>query len=198
VIVPQNADRDDDLTLQREVALLLTVDPSPEFTAGVRARIAQVPTDVGIRPWRLASASAAVLLVVAAIGLLFDPAIDHGASMDSTVVATDRSVAPMSPLTASTRHTVRQTVEPNRRTPASRRAVIQQRVLPVEVLISPDEAAGLELLRAQVSAAEWRASSRHPEEISEREPGAPFDVIAISRIEIPRLQEEASGQGVHQ
>jgi hypothetical protein len=63
-----------DAALDREIESLLTVEPSPEFLARVRGRVAEGPGPVGWRvPWVIASATAVAAVV---IGLIVWPSRD--------------------------------------------------------------------------------------------------------------------------
>jgi hypothetical protein len=80
-----------DATLDREVAALLAVEPSPEFLARVRTRVAEEPEPAG---WRLAwmfGAAATVATVV--VALIVWPSPDA----TSSLVVTPSRRAPVEP-----------------------------------------------------------------------------------------------------
>ena len=154
-----------DAALEREIETALSVDPSPEFLVRVRTRVAAEPEP---STWRLSWAIAAAGAMAAVIVLIV--AVTRGGQTTSPASA-DRSLAPEkpsadtsagvvppvdrreapasipSPLPALSASTVSAAPPAFSRTARSGLAVREKEP---EVLVSPDEAAGLRRLIAIV------------------------------------------------
>jgi len=145
--------------LQREIEAALAVDPSPEFVAKVRARIASEPAPTSWWPlrWPVLATAAAAAVVAVAVALMWHPGMPepitvrrgtdvilpaptHGSGRPPfTSVRADR--IPPRPVTTIARASSHSTRSVARTLSGPREP---------EVLISHDEQRGLELLVAAV------------------------------------------------
>ena len=140
-----------DTELDRTLTAALAVDPSPEFLARVRTRLASEPGPT--TRWRLASfaaSAAAVTVAIAAVVLIVnmppvvtpaDPAVE-GRQRPTP----ERMAAPVSTVAPAARAAVGSGTTRARVEPA-----VERRRLP-EVLVSPDEQRAFDLLVAVVQA----------------------------------------------
>jgi len=111
--------------LEREIESLLAVEPSPEFVARVRTRVAQEPEPGGWRlSWMLAVTSAVVVVALAVmVWPSADPTPSNAPSLEPPRVA--EVTDPIAPAPSS--------VAPVQATQATR-AAVATRVVPVEAM----------------------------------------------------------------
>ena len=183
--------------LDRELASLLSVEPSPEFRARVRVRIAGEPAPRGwLARWRTVAAGVAVLSMVAALvlgrgqltgGTRRDVARPISSSVTSDSVASgsvasgfSRTIDSPPPSVLATPATSGQ--EPNRRRLQSSSA---------EVLVAASEVRGLRQLDALVR--EGRTRFVFDEETDPQEPVTAIVVtpIVIEPIAVASVSEQA-------
>jgi hypothetical protein len=178
--------------LEREIEAALGVDPSSEFLPRVRARIASERMhDGGLwsASWQWAGAVTAVAgVVVIAVWGLRDPApasreVRNAPAAEVTAPSIERArpEPPRAPALVEARRNVS--------APAVRRASSEPRptiVTPIDVLISPDEAAALKQLFAAIGNRRIEASAL-PDLQSALRPPAPIEEIALDPITISPL-----------
>lgn len=187
-----------DARLDGEIGSLLAVDPSPEFAGRVRRRIAERAAR-SQRPSRSLLAggcvAAGLLIAVALTGVMRPPSRTETAR---TALDVSRRLPPVlasAPGLATSGNLARVGRSWRRQIPV----LDGEHTPPVaEVLIAPDEAAGLELLIARAAAGEITGSSGPRTGEADRDEDDPIESIAISQIEIPLLNPELAIQGVHQ
>jgi hypothetical protein len=181
-----------DAALTREIEQALAVDPSPEFLARVRTRIAREPELVAWSAWRLVGTGAlAVGFGVALLGTWLN--------RDAVSPAPSASVAapPMATPAHVTQTRPRASAEPARQSLGQRPrthptlAVFTDR----EVVIPPGEAIALHALA--VSLREGRVDAPAWERGTDAQPLAPLDEILIQPINIEPLPQLALQEGTH-
>jgi hypothetical protein len=145
-----------DTVLEKEIEAAIRVDPSPEFLARVRARIAGEPLSkgwgwYGTREW--ATAAAALMLVaIAGVWTLRDPApIPREARLNAPP---DEAAHRQSEVLKSSADPVKGASPPAVRTARSLRRPLEPRP---EVVVSPDEAVALRQLMAAIAARQVEA-----------------------------------------
>ena len=210
-------DRSDALNgaaLEREIETALAVDPSPEFLAGVRLRIASEPVSSAWRiPWVFAAGAMALVIVMAVVAFRPDRKPNQastGRVAVATTVVTKTALPPVPPTvppsvaaavvegwTASGQSAAR--VAPTRsggarfvRGPSTRRS------MDPEVLVSPDEAAGLRRLIAAVRDGRIDFTSLLIESPQATAALQPPSEISVSPITIEPLEPLTTGEGVLQ
>ncbi len=134
-----------DAELDREIRALLAVDPSPQFRASVRMRIANEPAAVNRR--RLWWLSAAAIAAAAAVTAFMVVAPSRPVAPSSTLTARSsvRLALPASPIA---RRLASDVVSPPRRTSLARPG--RTRPSEPEILLAPDETRALRALIAGV------------------------------------------------
>lgn len=168
-----------DEALEREIEAALAVDPSPEFLARVRARVAAEDLDGGWN-WRWAWAGAAVV-AIAAVVLGFS--IERATPVDTEnqhLVAAPRTLPPLS-VSEGPSPIVRDAPAP---VPVARRTRPLRpsaRVTKPEVLISTDEAGALQRLFDALNKRRIEASVL-PDLDTAARPLAPIDQIVLEPI----------------
>jgi hypothetical protein len=155
---PQRTEQmNNDEALDREIRNALDVDPSHEFLARVRARIASEPPGLGWRPWRLVGVGAlAASIVLTLVAIRFERTTDL--VLPSAPGATRQMATP----TAVPRALVRPPDVSGAAPPTRRRAEAGPIVRPVakaEVLIPPGERAALRALVTNIRAGRIDAST---------------------------------------
>ena len=195
-------DRSDAMNIgafEREIETALAVDPSPEFLARVRLRIASEPVSSAWRiPWVFTAGSVAIAIVMAVVVFRSDrkpnltsteqPAVARTA-FDRPAVA-ETALAPVLDAASATPRTVG--------SPAVRLAREARPARDPEVLISADEAAGLRRLIAAVR--DGRIDFT-PVLIVNREATASlqsFSEITWLPITVEPLEPITTGEGVRQ
>ena len=182
-----------DTELDRELAAAFAVEPSPEFLARVRTRLA---SDPGPAPrWRLgwfAASAAAATVAVAAVVLTSDmrsvvtlppPAVERDARP-----APERVAARVATVAPPARATARSTPAPARVERAA-----GERSLP-EVLVSPDEQRAFNLLVAVAQDGRMPGLPRHTEVLAGESVAIPDVAIAPLVIEpLPRMARLEQG-----
>jgi hypothetical protein len=183
-----------DASLDREIESLLASEPSPEFVARVRTRVAAEPEPRSWRaPWMFAMAGAVAVIVVAVVVW---PSREPGASSESAmepprVAKTPETVAPQMSVTAATPSPR----TPSPRTAAARRAVaivpVQNRVIDIdlpEVVIADNEVKTFAALVASVRQSRFDVAvpaapdPDRPLEIKELPPVEPLEIEPIVRV----------------
>jgi hypothetical protein len=125
--------------IDRELASALSIEPSPEFRARVRARIEREPAPrAWYLQWRVVGAGVAALLVAATVGLIMSRTTVTNTASTRDPIAVVRSDHPTLRVADST------TAQPRIAVPAVRRQ--SPRVNRVEVLVAPEEVRALRVL----------------------------------------------------
>jgi len=164
--------------IDRDLASLLSVEPSPEFRARVRARIATEPVPGSwYLQWRVVGAGVATVAVVIAMamGRPSPIAIDRPALPAAAVVNSEPAPAPV-PRIATTAHS---------RTPRAHEP---------EVLVAPGDLRGLRQLEAIVreGGAQFVFPDEHVSEIAQE----PVKDIAIAPIAIAPIDVATNSEPV--
>ena len=185
-----------DSSLEHEIEGVLAVDPSPEFLARVRGRIASEPAPHAWgSPWRLAGAGG-IIVAVAVIGVALmwqgrEPAVvtSERSRVSSTIVEQNPGstgvveVKPEPPVSVPGTRSMR---DRNARAQVAQRAApVAQRAEP-EVLISAEESAALRQLFADINQRRVEASLLL-DAIRESTPLMPIREIAIEPIAVNAL-----------
>jgi hypothetical protein len=181
-----------DAALDREIESLLAVDPSPEFVACIRARVADQPVASGWR-WQLPMAAAvAVTAIVVAIVMWRPTATGPSVVAPVQEASVTRPVPPVPSVVAqapqdSARVSAHRAVDRG----ASQRVAMPVAPLP-EVLIPENEKRGFELLLEELS--DQKSAAVIAEVASGRTtPGPPW--LDIAPVSIEPLQEVSAYQG---
>jgi hypothetical protein len=168
-----------DDSLDREIESLLAVEPSPEFVARVRTRVAAEPEPGGWRvSWMLASAAAIAAVVVAVIAW---PKPEVASSPERQVAQSPRSAAAVE--TSSPRASFTPP-EPQRQQPSSTRVAAVARLdrakdidLP-EIVIADNEVKAYTALVASIR--QHRFGAAVPEETN---PDTPLEIKELPPVE---------------
>jgi hypothetical protein len=180
--------------IDRELASALSIEPSPEFRARVRARVASEPAPRSwYLLWRVVGVGVAAVAVVMALVLgRLDPA---GDTRSASRPVTERSPLPSTVLTASPVSVpVLQAVA----TAVSRR---KPRVREPEVLVSPSDVRGLRQLAAIVREGRTQfvfADEQAPDVVQEPVRDIVIAPIAIASLEPAAGLESVDSQGDEQ
>ena len=130
------------MSLDREIEDLLAVDPSPDFVARVRRRVAEAP--VPGRSWF------SWMLVPVAVGVAAIAFTVIVWPVDSTPSSTEATVSQPGSVETTVDLPARAPQIETVSRPTRRAAIVAQPDREPEVLISPDEARALELLLARL------------------------------------------------
>lgn len=177
--------------IDRELASLLSVEPSPEFRARVRERIALEPAPRSwYLQWRVAAAAAAALSVAVAV-VVIALVVGRPGGADSLRRANPVAVDPPRPPALAAAEP-RATVTPHTPDRAVRRRA--PRVNDVQVLVAPDEVRAFRQLAAivQRGRAQFVFADEH-ESVAVQEPIWDIVVapIAVAPLEVATNQEPA-------
>ena len=148
--------------LEREIADAVNVDPSPEFVARVRARVASVPVVPRTRRWPIVVAAGLAATLAVAIYV-------QGPDRDRTVVT-----APVAVVQPATRVPALASVERVEQRSASvvrHRAGTVHKVQDLEVIVAADEVRG------------WRAL----DDVRRSRATLVFDDGAVRELQMPRV-----------
>jgi hypothetical protein len=137
-----------DASLDREIASLVGVEPSPEFVARVRARVAEAPLPRGWwTRWEFGVAVAAVAMIAVVVVWRSQSATPLDAGDVPAQLALERQTAPVVPVVppaaAVTQQVARDVVSRPRRVQRDERAA--ERTIPVAV-VAKEDARAFELL----------------------------------------------------
>jgi len=167
-----------DSAIEREIETMLAVEPSPDFLARVRARVADEPAPGTWRfEWQFAAAAAAII-ATAAVWQSLEPARSIEGSADAPLVAEGAAPPIVSSPTERVAPPVRP-IEPVRRGPEvrpTRQATAEPEMRDPVAVIAPEDRKGFELLLSSI---------RQPEVVlvlNEDTTGPP--ALAASNIEI--------------
>ena len=165
-----------DPSLDREIESLLSVEPSPEFVARVRTRVAKEPEPAGWRAsWMFAMAGAVAVVIVALLAwpsrepaprIAADAAIPQGHGPLTPSPSTVPQVVPQAPLRART---------------AVALASVRNRVIEIdlpEVVIADNEVRTFATLVARIRASRFDAAV----------PPAPDPDVALEIKELPPVE----------
>jgi hypothetical protein len=187
-----------DELLEKEIEAALGVDPSPEFLPRLRARIADDRTHAGwtIGSWRWAGAALGVVAVTLGLWLMRDTA---PVSPEQTIATAPRRAEPGAP--AANQGTPPPAFErlplidtaasaPRQRVvesvPRARQSAPDAVAAPLEVLISQDEAAGLQRLFSAIGDRRIETSTL-PDLATALKPPEPIADIVVEPITINPL-----------
>ena len=203
-----------DATLEREIETALAVDPSPEFLARVRLRIASEPVSSVWRiPWVFAAGALAMLMVVAVLVWRSDRKshlTSAGQTARATTAVTETALPPVPPTTAPSvaaavgegrtvsGQSAARTVPTAAGAARSVRASSARPVKDPEVLVPAYEAAGLRRLIAAVRDGRIDFTSVLIEGPQATAALQPPSEITMSPLTIDPLEPLTTGEGVLQ
>jgi hypothetical protein len=150
-----------DETLEREVEAILGVDPSPEFLARVRARVAEEPASVVWRSplgWGFAAAAVMAIGVAAILSWSFEPAGRSSEESSSVPLVAGNTAAPVSAGETARAVPEEQIVDPVRPSPGARGVGDKTAIRAVQpeaaVVVAPEDGRALEFLLASIRKSE--------------------------------------------
>jgi len=197
-----------DAALEREIENVLSVDPSPEFLARVRARVSADPAPsraTWYLSWMAATAAVAAAALVVAVSVGRSPSDTSGvpASAATSVVGTDPSSAPRqtargeasAQLGAGPPTADRPARQQLRVEPASTVREVRRHTFP-EVLVSAAEVKGFETLLGRVRRGDLTIAIDE-ESADSVEPQEPTDLV-IAPIKIRPLDSATVTEGAEE
>ena len=186
-----------DAAFDREIESLLGAEPSPEFVARVRARVADEPVPGGWRPWMLAMAGAVALATAVLIVWPSSDQVPAGQKgPDFTVQRATESVQPVTPQPSSEAARVPSRSVPNR---VLARGAAKDRVMDIElpeVVIADNEVRTFAALVATIRERRFDVAVPAapdldaPLEVKELRPAEPIEIEPIVKLAVLQAEGE--------